>query len=190
MAVGDTAQILIDHRHGMEQGIEQNGIGGLLSHAGQRQQLPAHDVGWLCSQPGQRGAVLPIEKGDKRLDGGSLAHHVSRGTNQASQLFLRNGPQPIEVHHIVLDQVRNGALHRAPGGVLREIRADDHLQRSLRRPPLLGAICGHELVVEIAQNARRRVGHCCGFGCRNCFFQPSNLAFNASASASAIMPLC
>ena len=82
---------------------------------------------------------------------------------------------------------RSTARH---GGVLGQVSADDHLQRRLRRPPLLGAISGGELVVEIAQNRCRCFGHGFGFCCCNCFFQPSSLAFNASASASAIMPLC
>ncbi len=37
VTVGDAAQILIHHWNGMEQRVEQNGIGGFLSHAGQRQ---------------------------------------------------------------------------------------------------------------------------------------------------------
>ena len=45
-----------------------------------------------------------------------------------------------------------------------------------------------QLVMEIAQYVG--FGHGFGFCCCSCFFQPSSLAFNAAASASAIMPLC
>ena len=42
----------------MEQRVEQDGIGGFLAHAGQRQQLAADHAGRLRREPGQGGAVL------------------------------------------------------------------------------------------------------------------------------------
>ena len=47
VALGDAAQVLIDDRDGMEQRVEQNGVGGLLSHPRQRQQLVANHAGRL-----------------------------------------------------------------------------------------------------------------------------------------------
>ena len=107
-----------------------------------------------------------------------------------AQLFFGNCPQAVEVHHAVRDQVGDGAFHSPPRGVLGQVSADDHLQRRLCWPPLLGAIGGGELVVKIAQNGRCGFVHGVVFCCCNCFFQPSSLAVSPSASASAIMPLC
>ena len=88
VAVGDAAQILIHYRNGMEQRVEQNGVGGFLSHAGQSQQLAAYHAGGLGREPCQRGTVVSIEKADKGLDGRSLAHHVSRRTDEHAQLVF------------------------------------------------------------------------------------------------------
>ena len=134
--------------------------------------------------------MVSIEKADKCLDGCCLAHHVSRGTDEHAQLVLMNRPQTVEVHHATFDQVDDGALYGAPGSVLGQVSADDDLQRRLRRPPLLRAIRSGQLVVKIAQNGPGCFGHGFGFCCCKCFFQPNSLAFSASASASAIMPLC
>ena len=157
VAVGDAAQVFVDHGNGVKQSVEQDGVGGFLAHAGQCQKLTTDKAGRLGREPCQGGIVLLIEKGDKCLDGRSFANHVSRGADERTQFILGNCPQAVEVHHAVCDQVGDGAFHPPPGGVLGQVSADDHLQSGLRRPPLLGAIGSGQLVVKIAQNGPQRL---------------------------------
>ncbi len=62
VAIRNAAQILIDNRNRVEQRIEQNGVGGLLAYAGQRQQLAANHGGWLRGETGQRSTMLTVQK--------------------------------------------------------------------------------------------------------------------------------
>jgi len=50
-----------------------------------------------------------------------------------------------------LAQVAQGALDGLPGSVLGKVSAQNDFKRSLRRPPVLGAISGGELIVHLAQ---------------------------------------
>ena len=93
VAVSNTAQIFIHNRNRMKKRVEQNGVGGFLAHPGQVQQLAAYHAGWLGREPGQGRTVVAIEKGDERLDGGSLAYHVSRRTDECTQLVLPESPE-------------------------------------------------------------------------------------------------
>ncbi len=189
VAFGDAAQIFIDHRNRVTERIEQNCISGFLTDSGQSQHLASEWLRRLRGERGQRTTVLPIEKSDKRFDRRRLAHHVTRRTDETAQFLFGDFAETFKAHHSARNEVGDRPLHSLPRGVLGQVCAYDHLQRSLRGPPVLRPVGSAELVMKVAQNSGcSRVVHSFDF-CR-CFFQPSSLAFNASASASAIMPLC
>jgi len=72
VAVGDAAQVFIDHGDRVEQSVEQDGVCCFFAHAGECQKLAPDKGRRLGSEPCQGATVLLVEKGDKCLDGRAL----------------------------------------------------------------------------------------------------------------------
>ena len=101
VAVGDSAQVFINHGYRVEQRVEQDGVCCFLAHAGQCQKLTTDKGGRLGAEPCQGTTVLLIEKGDECLDGRSFANHVAGGADERAEFLLGNCPQAVEVHRVV-----------------------------------------------------------------------------------------
>ena len=141
MPPGDAPEVLVGYGNGMVEGIEQNGVGGLRPYAGQNQQPAAK-----CGRGGSRECIerageLLVQHGHKGFECRRLAGVKAGGTNEALQLAEAQRAQAVQGERTGRAQVGKGAFDGLPGGVLREIGAQDDFKASLGRPPMLRAVC-------------------------------------------------
>jgi len=83
--VKEPAGIGIDDKGRMPAGIEKNGIGGLVTDAGLRQQLSSHQLHRPVKADREGAGIIDLKKSDKRLEPGSLLTKKSGRTYQCLQ---------------------------------------------------------------------------------------------------------
>src|SRR5437879_10193622 len=89
-----------------------------------------------AKHPLQRPAEILAEETHKGLQLLRLLAKVSRGPHQSRQLSGRRRFYGAGSKHTLPAKVGDGALNVYPGGVLGQDRANNYLERGLRRPPV------------------------------------------------------
>jgi hypothetical protein len=92
----------------------------------------------------------PSSRATNAFSAGALRVKAGR-LDQALQLFEGERAQAVKRQGAGRAQIGQRALDGLPGGVLREVSAEDHLKCRFGRPPVLRAIGCAELVVHTAQ---------------------------------------
>jgi hypothetical protein len=86
VALRDAAQVLVGNGNGMAESVEQDGVGGLRTDAGQGQQAAAQGVCRGGGERFERTGKLGIEHGDEGFERGGLASVKAGGLDEALQL--------------------------------------------------------------------------------------------------------
>ena len=92
----DAAEVLVDHHGGDAKCIEQDGVRGLRTDAGECKKLMTHDgrIGMsVAAEPGHAAAVMCIEEGDEGFEGGGFAQHEAGGADEVAEFGFRNGSE-------------------------------------------------------------------------------------------------
>ena len=87
----------------------------------------------------------------KALRAGALRVVKAGGLDEPLQLLKRNRAQALDGERTSRTQIGERAFDGLPGGVLGQIRAEDHFKARFRRPPMLRAVGSEELVVHLAE---------------------------------------
>lgn len=151
MTHGDTAQILVGHRDRMAKRVEQDGAGGLMANAWQRQQAAPKGFGWRSSERFERTSKLLVQHGYKCLERQRFAGIKAGGAYQIPQISEGQRAQAIEGQRSRLAQIGQRTLDGLPGCVLGQVSAEDDLKGNLGWPPVLGTVGLGQLIVHPAQ---------------------------------------
>jgi hypothetical protein len=136
----DAAQVLVGDRDGMAEGVEQNGVGGLKTYTGQGQQTAAQSLRGAGGEIFKRTGKFLVQHSQKRLQRGRLAAVKAGGLDLALQLFKSQRAQAVHGQGSSHAQVAERALDGLPGGVLREVGAEDDFKGSFGRPSVLRSV--------------------------------------------------
>ena len=154
----------------------------------------------------ERPTKFLIQKCDEIFQPLRLLAKVSRRTNEGLQLFERQSAETFDAQHACLTKICQRPLDVCPRSVLSEDGADNYLERSFGRPPVLWAPGPRQLAIDCANRLPRgddtlrfacglrfgtsaRLHGCVVLPCLSCCFQPRMRALLASASASGTIPL-
>ncbi len=151
MALDDAAQIFIGDWNGMAESVEKNRIGCLGTNAGKSQKTASQSISGCGGKSIERTGELGVEQSDKSFERGSFARGKAGGLDEALEFFEGERAQAVNSKRSRLAQIVERALDGLPGGILREICAEDDLKGRLCGPPVLRAIGMGEPLVHFAQ---------------------------------------
>lgn len=139
VAMQDAMRIGVDDKARFPQGIEEDRIRGLGTDPFHCQELLAQDGkgagGHAC-----RVSIIPFEEiPEEMAEAFRLDVEIARGSDEFCQLVRREVVEAPGVQHSGTLQIGDRLRHVAPVRVLREDRADHHLEWRLAGPPMLVA---------------------------------------------------
>lgn len=151
VARDDAAEVFVDDEYGMAKSVEQNSVGGFFADSGKDEELFPSHAGGFSSQRIKRTSIIPVEERDECLDGSSFADHVSRRANEGAEVLFVGGADACDGEDALFAEIDDGALDATPGSILRQIRAEDDLKRTVGWPPLLMTVGPEQDVIETAK---------------------------------------
>ena len=150
---GDAAQVLVGHRNRVVQGIKQDRVGGLRAYAGQQQQTAPESGGRRGRELIERTGKLRVQQFNEGLERRRFARLEAGRANQIPQLIERSRAQALQCQGSCPAQILQRSLDGLPGGVLRQIGAENDFEGGLRGPPVLRAVSLRKPIVHPAQAA-------------------------------------
>jgi hypothetical protein len=159
VAFDDAAEILVSDRDWVVEGVEENGVRGFRTDAGKSQKARAQGCGGGGGKLLEGSGEFAVEQVDECLEGGGLAGMKAAGTNEFLEVGQAERTQAVNGERAGVAQVFKGALDRFPGGVLREVSAEDDFKRSFSGPPVLRTVCLGKAIVHPAETLGRGALH-------------------------------
>src|SRR5207249_789117 len=145
----DPDRVRVDHKGGMAARVEEDRIRGLRAHAALREQVLAHGLERAIEVSAQIASRASQEVAADISEPRRLRSVQARDLHVLADDGDRSRGKRSHVEEARLFQVTDRFGHIPPGSLLHEERADDHLERRIRGPPMLRPVMAEEPMVDL-----------------------------------------
>jgi len=159
VTLGDAAEIFVGDGDGVAEGVEKDGVGGFRTNAGELEQTAAQGGRGRGGEAMERAGEFLVEHGDEGFERGRFAREETGWANEFLETVERKRAEAGQAERTGGTEIGEGAFDGFPGGVLREVSAEDNLKTCAGGPPVLRTIAGEEAIVHAAQALCGSEGH-------------------------------